>query len=120
MISLGGGSGTINQQFCSTCDDCFAEAGFDPLATFADKGEFDTYMTAYATRNNFKLTKETGAKVDAGSTKLPKYLAVRCSKKSAHRRGSDCNCPFKVSAVLQEKGDGSHEYKLNVMQLTHE
>ena len=77
-------------------------------------------MTVYATRHNFKLTKDTGSKVSVGTAKVPKYVLVQCSKKSAHRRGSDCCCPFKVSAVLRETGDGLYKYKLNKIVLTHE
>ena len=36
-VSSGGGSNNANEQHCSKCNECYAEMGFDPARTFADK-----------------------------------------------------------------------------------
>ena len=79
-VAFSSTGGTSNTQLCTTCHDCYAEDGFDPARTFGTKGEFDNYMSAYATKHNFKLTKETGPTVSVGATKVPRYVAVACTR----------------------------------------
>ncbi|KAL9191390.1 hypothetical protein ACHAXT_001096 [Thalassiosira profunda] len=119
-IAFSSTGGTSNTQLSSTCNSCYAEDGFDPARTFGTKSEFDNYMTSYAGRHDFQLTKETGPKVSVGASKVPRYVAVACSKKSAHRRGSDCSCSFKVMASLKEVENGVQRYCFNILDLAHD
>ena len=119
QLSFSSSGGTSFVQYCPTCNDCYNGMGIDPSRTFETKAEFDAYMATYATQNDIKLTRATGVKISVGEVKMPRYLAVSCGKKSAHRNGSDCSCSFKVMATLKETANGAHRYCFNILDLDH-